>query len=56
MTFDVRLKTLLGEQVWTIATLMQRLEDAQAKTAELEAKLVVADAQKQPPSDGTPKD
>lgn len=39
MTFDARLKNLLGEQVWTIATLMQRLEEAQVKIAELEAKI-----------------
>lgn len=36
MAFEERIKRLMGEQVWTIATLMQRLEEAQARIAELE--------------------
>lgn len=36
MTFEERLKLVLGEQIWTAATLLQRLEEAQARIAELE--------------------
>lgn len=46
MTFEERLRAILGEQVWTTATLMQRLEDAQKRIAELEAAAKLAEAPK----------